>query len=290
MKKVQKLAAVAISSLLVFGLSNVAAFASTLPATGSSARPPLPKPVPPPHVHGTIETINGNLLTIQDKLQTVNVQLSASTLYDRGPAQQLNLSNLKVGLKVNVEGLWDNGTFDAVRVHLDPPPGLPHPPGEKPDGLGGIIQSVNGQSLMIKTPDGRTITVTINGNTKFHSGPLAIGSSALQAGKEVHIRLVTGEQVSLPSSSSNQTIPNLTAADVDVVPPHWDGTITGGQDNSFTLETRDGQKMTISLSTGAVINFGPHSTASQLSVGMKVHVEGTANGSDIVPTKIDVHP
>ncbi len=281
MKKTAKLAAVAVSSLLVLGLGNVAAFAGTLPSADPSARPPLVKPVPRPHVHGTIEAISGNLLTLKTESQTVKVQLTAGTVYENGPAQPLTLSDLKVGLEVNAEGAWDNGTFNALRVHLDPPhqDGLPHHPGKIPEGLGGTIQSVAGQSLTLKAPDGRTFTVTLTENTKLHSGPQTSSTSALQTGKEVHIRFVSGEQAS-----------NLTAADVDLVPPHWDGTLTGGQGTSFTLETKDGQKMTLNLSSDTVIKYGPHSTSSQLSIGMKVHVEGAANSLTISPSKIDIHP
>ncbi|MHB1654348.1 MAG: DUF5666 domain-containing protein [Desulfitobacteriaceae bacterium] len=292
MKKPAKLAAVAVSSLLVLGLGNVAAFAGTLPAADPLARPSLVKPVPRPHVHGTIESVGSSLLTLKVEGQTVKVQLSASTVYERGPAQTLTLSDLKAGLEVNAEGAWDNGTFNALRVHLDSPQkdGLPHRPGKKPDGLGGIIQSVAGQSLTLKAPDGRTFTVNLTGSTKLHSGPQTNSTSALQAGKEVHIRLISGEQVPLPSTSSDNTLSNLTAADVDLVPPHWDGTITGGQGTSFTLATKDGQTVTLNLGSSTVIKYGPHSTSNQLTIGMKVHIEGTANGSTISPSKIDVHP
>lgn len=292
MKTPAKLTAVTVSSLLILGLGNVAAFADTLSTVGPSVRPPLVKPIPRPHVHGTIESINSSLLTLKAADKTVNVKLSSSTVYDRGPAQTLTLSDLKAGAEINVEGAWENGTFNALRVHLEPlhRDGLPGRPGKRPDGLGGIIQSVAGQSLTLKAPDGRTFTVALTGSTKLHSGPQTSSTSALQAGKEVHIRLVSGEQVPPPSTSSNQTVSNLKAADVDLVPPHWDGTITGVQGTSVTLETKDGQKMTLNLSSATIITYGPQSSSSQLAVGMKVHVEGTANGSTISPARIDVHP
>ncbi len=299
MKKPVKLMAITVSSLLVLGLGNVAAFADTLPPADSLIRSPLVKPVLRPHLHGTLESVSSSLLTLKVKGQTIKVQLSSNTVYGGGSNQTLTLSDLKVGSKVNVEGTWDNGTFNALQIHLDlrDKDGLPERPGKKfdrsgkkTDKLGGIIQSVSGQSLTLKAPDGRNFTVALTESTKLHSGPQVNSTSALQTGKEVHIRLVSGEQVPLPSTSSDKTASNLTASDVDVVVPHWDGIITAGQGTSFTLTTKDAQTVTLNLTSDTVIKHGPDTMSNQLVVGMKVHVEGTSNGTDIAPSKIDIHP
>ncbi|KLU61935.1 hypothetical protein CEB3_c16330 [Peptococcaceae bacterium CEB3] len=323
MKKLTKVAAVTVSSFLVVGLGGVAALADTLPAGLPSAPPPLVKAPLRPHVRGTIASVSGDLMTLKTPSKTVTVKLSSGTVYDRGPAQRLNLSDLKAGAEVDVDGSWDNGTFDALHVHLDVPhvhgtitsvssdqltlktpsktvtvklssgtvydrgpaqklnlsdlkagaevdvdgswnngtfdalhvhlapphrDGLPGHPGKKPDGLGGKIAGVTSRSLTVKAPDGRTFIVSLTGNTKLDSGPQSIGTSALQAGKDVHIRLVGGEQVPPPSPSStstiSKTISNLTAAEVDLVPPH------------------------LNLNSHPIIQRGPGNTSSQLTVGM----------------------
>ena len=102
-------------------------------------------------------------------------------------------------------------------------PGANGQPGFGRGGIGGggltirgTVESVNGDTLTIKTANGQTIEVTTGADTTYHSQAPATASD-VQAGKTVQVQLDFGER-GLPGASAAPAGPVGTAGSVTVIP------------------------------------------------------------------------
>jgi hypothetical protein len=144
---------------------------------------------------GTV-TGTGSTITIKDFWGfTRTIHTTGSTTYTRG-GQPATSSAVTKGSHITATGTVDsNGTdLDASKVNVQ----LPR--------LAGTVQSVSGQSFVLKTPDGSTHTVTTTGSTVFRQGRSQGSFSDVKQGSRV---VATGDQ---------QSNGDLTATTVQVQP------------------------------------------------------------------------
>ncbi|MHB1685463.1 MAG: DUF5666 domain-containing protein [Bacilli bacterium] len=256
----------------------------------------------PPHWDGAITTISGNTLTLKTANGTFRVDKSASTKVDFGPpAASSSSSSLATGMIVHVEGSLSGSTIDATTIQVGGPQGgLKGGPKGGPNGLEGplnligTIESLSGNNLVVKTPQGHSVTFELTSSTTYHNGAQSVSESSLAIGKEVHIRLVNASSSTRSSNSaSSSTSSQLrVAADVSLVPPHWNGAITTISGNTLTLKTANGT-FRVDKSASTKVDFGPpaaSSSSSSLATDMLVQVEGSLSGSTINATTIHVAP
>jgi hypothetical protein len=156
-----------------------------------------------PGMAGTVKSVNGSpsTITIQDFMGfTRTIHTTGSTTYTRG-GQSANSSSVTNGAEIAAQGTVDrNGTdLDATKVAVL----LPR--------VGGTVQSISGQSFVVRGPDGTNHTVTTTGSTTFHQGRSQASLSDVKQGARV---LATGDR------HSNG---DLTASSVQILPagpPH----------------------------------------------------------------------
>ncbi|HEX6476701.1 MAG TPA: DUF5666 domain-containing protein [Acidimicrobiales bacterium] len=112
---------------------------------------------PPPSMAGTVKSVSGQTVTIQDYMGfTRTIHTSSSTTYTRG-GQSANSTAVTNGAQIAARGTVDkNGTdLDASKVAVLLPT------------VTGTVQSVSGQSFVVQGFDGATHTVTTTGSTTF---------------------------------------------------------------------------------------------------------------------------
>jgi hypothetical protein len=113
---------------------------------------------PTPGMAGTVKSVSGQTVTIQDFMGfTRTIHTSSSTTYTRGGQSATNSAVTK-GANIAAQGTVDkNGTdLDASKVAVILPT------------VAGTVQSVSGQSFVVQGVDGATHTVTTTGSTTFH--------------------------------------------------------------------------------------------------------------------------
>ncbi|MGH7749680.1 MAG: DUF5666 domain-containing protein, partial [Candidatus Dormibacteria bacterium] len=166
---------------------------------------------------GTITQISGSTLTLRTQQGTETVDTSNSTTYTKD-RQTIAFSDLKVGDIVHVvpaagaakPATPGTGTISASRVVVVDPMLL------------GRVASVDGDTVNLVGRDGRELTVTLTGATKYYNGQASADRSAVTVGSRI---VAMGTQ---------DTLTHLTASTVTVLPagsraagPMWRGGMPG---------------------------------------------------------------
>ncbi|HEX3606996.1 MAG TPA: DUF5666 domain-containing protein [Candidatus Dormibacteraeota bacterium] len=162
---------------------------------------------------GTITQINGGTLTLRTEEGTQTVNTSGSTTYMKD-RQTIALSDLKVGDVVHVvpdantprPATPGTGTVSASRIVVVEPM------------LGGRVTSIDGDTVNLVGRDGRELTVTLGGDTKYFNGMQSADRSAVTVGSHI------------VAAGSQDSLTHLTASVITVVPkgaggaaPMWRG-------------------------------------------------------------------
>ena len=137
------------------------------------------------------------------------------------------------------------------------------------------IAKVEGSDVSLKTDDGWTRTITVTDQTEIRIGNQKVSLSDLKVGDDVNLR---------ETKNSNGTyIVTLIVVRVPTVA----GTITEITTGGFTIKQRSGSTkiVTVSGSTDYLI-AGSTGAESDLSVGTKVQVEGTASSGDTFAARV----
>ncbi len=151
---------------------------------------------PAPGMAGTVKTVAGQTVTIQDFMGfTRTIHTSSSTTYTKG-GQSATSSAVTNGAQIAAQGTVDkNGTdLDASKVAVL----LPR--------VAGAVQSVSGQSFVVQGADGAKHTVTTTGSTTFHQGRSQGSLSDVKQG----VRVV--------AMGDRQANGDLTASSVQILP------------------------------------------------------------------------
>jgi len=153
-----------------------------------------------------------------------------------------------------------------------PGPGRGGPKGPGKHGLDGSVSNLQTSSFTLLAQDGTRRTVTLTSSTTYHRGPATTASrSALADGEHVKVR-ANGTPPAPGSSTSVQ------AADVNIIAPHMDGTITAIGGSTITITDPDGFTRTIKTSSSTTYTHnGQSSSRSALANGQNVHAVGSVD-------------
>lgn len=135
-------------------------------------------------VHGQVTSITGNTITLSygNKGAQTTVTTNADTKYYIA-GQQVPASTLQQGDTVGVAGPGSQKSgVTATAIFI-------HEPAAQ-----GTVTSVNGSTITVKTKDGTTWTVTVNGDTKYFQDKQPASLSAVQVNSKIRaVGLKTGD-------------------------------------------------------------------------------------------------
>jgi hypothetical protein len=233
------------------------------------------------HSNGTVSALDSTSLTLtRSDNSTVKVMLSASTSYlDLG--KTISLADLKTGIRLEVAGMSNaDGSLNAEVVTV------------QHDRLGGSVTAINGSTLTIQvrgkngqgpdapadnsgststttTPAVTTKTITVSGSTVY-----------LESGQSVQLsEIAVGANISAEGTLSTDGN-NLTALQVNIELPHYQGQITSVSGNTIVIQDRAGTSRTIEVSSATkYLNGQATATLADLKVGTSLSVEGKVDAS-----------
>lgn len=153
-------------------------------------------------------------------------------------------------------------------------------------GFGDItITAIKGSSISLKTADGWTRTITVGGSTTITKDgkTIAVGD------------LAVGDQIRFSQTRDSSGTYTITA--IEVVVPQEAGTVTATSANGFTIRTRDGTSVTVSVTGNTTYTLdderGGSTSATQadVKVGVDVVVSGTPGGGNtFAATSVRIEP
>ena len=135
-------------------------------------------------------------------------------------------------------------------------------------GLGGItITAISGNNISLKTEDGWTRTITVDGGTTYTRSGATIALGDLKVGDEIGFRQTL-------ESDGTWSIDSIV-----VVLPRAGGEVTKIDGSTITVTQRDGSTATITVNgqTKYSVNGTAGAALSDVKVGMFLVAEGTKN-------------
>jgi hypothetical protein len=143
-------------------------------------------------------------------------------------------------------------------------------------GLGGLVSSVAGNTLSIRTPRGIE-KVVLTSSTAYLRGSSKVTKGALTPGEVVRVRLVD------PRATT------LTAAEVAIVPAELSGYVTAVGSDTIILTDLSGFTRTVRTSDStSYVKDGASSTRAAITVGAFVRAAGAvdADGTTLDATRV----
>jgi hypothetical protein len=243
------------------------------------------------HAGGTISALDSGSLTLtKADNSTLKVTLGAVSVQDLG--KTVNLSDLKTGQRVDVAGtLNTDGTLSAQVINV------------QHDHLGGTVTAISGNTLTVEVggrgqggPEGRgpgqpkpagnagsattpatgtattpattAKTITVSDSTTYLTGGQASQLSAIAIGDRI-------EAVGTASSDGS----SLTALQVTVQLPHYQGQVTSVSGSTIVLQDR-GTSRTIEVNSSTQYQNGQAAASlSDVKTGLGISVEGKVDAS-----------
>jgi hypothetical protein len=203
----------------------------------------------------TITAIDGSKVSLKTADGwTRTITLTATTKVMVG-SQAGKAADLKVGDQVRLRQQRNaDGTFTVLALVVDAPRAA------------GSVTAVGANSITVKRRDGTSVTISLNGTTKFTIGKTAATKSDVQVGSRI-VAEGTGSTTS------------LTATIVRIEPTLAAGEVTAKTSNSITIKQRDGTSLTIHVDTkttyrvrGAATKPG---TLADIKIGDRLVASGT---------------
>lgn len=191
-------------------------------------------------VIGDVKSINGAVFALTTKERgDVQIQTTDRTRFRAKDNANFNLSNLKVGDRVTVQGRWQDAKLQANVVVLIP--------ANLRDKALGQVQSIAGSTLAIVKAEGGMLNVVTTAETKFHAKGLQ--NPTLADIKVGDIVVVVGQL--------NGT--TLTASQVgfhtprEKIGPMARGKISAINGSTLTLEQPFGRTLTITTDANTFV-------------------------------------
>jgi hypothetical protein len=203
----------------------------------------------------TITAIDGSNLSLKtDDGWTRTIGVTSSTKITKG-GQTIALSDLKVGDSIGFSQTRnDDGTFtiDAIAVLVPT--------------VAGEVSEVSSNGFTLKSRDGTTWTISVNGSTAYKLGSADGSRSDVKVGSDV---VVSGEKGTSDTS--------LTAQTVHVRVPVVFGQVTAKSGNTITIKRADGTTQTIHVGGGTTyrVRGVDDATLSDITVGMTIVAQGS---------------
>ncbi|MEA2675108.1 MAG: hypothetical protein QOI92_2300, partial [Chloroflexota bacterium] len=135
-------------------------------------------------------------------------------------------------------------------------------------GMGGAtITAISGSNISLKTADGWTRTITVDGGTTYAKGDATVALGDLKVGDEIGFR------------ETKESDGSYTIDSVAVILPHAGGEVTAISGSTITVKDRDGSTVTITVTGSTTYDVaGATAKLSDIKVGMFLNAEGTQNG------------
>jgi hypothetical protein len=134
-------------------------------------------------------------------------------------------------------------------------------------GMGGAtITAISGLNISLKTADGWTRTITVDGGTTYANGGATIALGDLKVGDEIGFR------------ETKESDGSYTIDSVAVILPHAGGEVTTISGSTITVKDRDGSTVTIKVTDSTTFDVaGATAKLADIKVGMFLSAEGTQN-------------
>ena len=220
-------------------------------------------------IHGVVKSLAGSSLTITLKNgTTATVTLNGSTVYYVNGAKAAARPTFTTNERVHVLAQkQSDGSYVALAVAVGH--GAKH---ARNGGLvAGTVKSFAAGSLTILRKDGSTVTVTLNGQTKYVvNGAVAAAPPAFSNGEAVRVRVqkqADGSLVALAVATGTFTKPVHTGARIG-------GTVSGSTATSLTVTLKNGSSVTVTLNgnTKYIVNGAQNASPPAFSKGQQVRV------------------
>lgn len=211
----------------------------------------------------------------------VTVMITPDTMIRIGD-HLVSLANVHVGDRVEIQArLGAGGTLIAVRIEIDDDAGAEHVE------IDGVIVSIAGSTLTIRTEDGHEVVVTIGSGTAIRRGNQVLSISDLKAGDKVEIRAERNPDGSLQALE----IKVEGAEDEHDTTVEIEGTVTAVSGGSLTVHTRENGTLTVTITSDTVVRKGDHpGSVSDIAVGRQVEIKATRKSDGtLVATVIKVN-
>jgi hypothetical protein len=203
----------------------------------------------------TITAIDGSNLSLRtDDGWTRTIAVTSSTTITKG-GQTIALGDLEVSDTIGFsQTRKDDGTYtiDAIAVLIPQ--------------VAGEVTEITSNGFTLKTRDGTSWTITVNGSTAYKLGSADGSKSDVKVGTDI---VVSGEKGSTDTS--------LTALTVHVRVPVVFGEVTAKTGSTITIERRDGTSQTIHVggATTYKVRGTDDASLSDITVGMAIVVQGS---------------
>jgi len=137
------------------GVLTTGAMAAT-PSVPSASPTTTQRPALKDVFAGTVTAINETQLTIKNaKAGSKAFLRTDATVVVKGRNEKASWSEIEVNSHVTVRYETRDGKLDAKRVHI----GRAH--------VAGLVQTVSGSTITIRTRDGKTVKLTVTAGTKY---------------------------------------------------------------------------------------------------------------------------
>jgi hypothetical protein len=236
------------------------------------------------HTQGTIRALDSTGLTLtKPDNSTIKVSLSSATSYqDLG--KTISLSDLKTGVKVEVAGtLNSDGSLSAEVINVE------H------DRLSGTITVINGSTLTIQldargghgsgphrqAPGDTGNAASNSSSSTTTTATITVASSTIyqEAGQTVQLSdLAVNDQINAVGTLSSDS-KTLTALQVIVSLPHYQGQVTSVSDNTIVIQDRDTPRTIVVNSSTKYLNGQTTASLSDVKTGVTLSAEGKIDSS-----------
>ena len=127
------------------------------------------------------------------------------------------------------------------------------------------ITAIDGTSVSLKTADGWTRTIVVDGSVKVTKGGADATASDLKVGDEVRLR------------QTKETDGSFTVTSIDIVLPTAFGEVTAKTADAITIKRPDGTTSTIHVGSGTTYRVAgvDNATLADVDVGSFVIAQGT---------------
>lgn len=215
----------------------------------------------------TIVRIAGSTIELKtDDGWTRTITVTADTKIAKGGVAA-TLADLKVGDRVSLrQKRNDDGTYSIVALTVPVPV------------VAGTVTAIGADSLTLKSRDGSTRTIDLNGTTTFKLGGADGKKSDLKVGSIV---VVTGTE-----GSAN--VFSATTVRIQVRLEKVAGEVTAKTKDSITVKQRDGTTVTLKIGgdTKFVVRGAASPGLADIAVGMKVSAAGTRSADGVLTASV----
>jgi hypothetical protein len=147
-------------------------------------------------------------------------------------------------------------------------------------GHGGVtITAVSGSNVSLTTEDGWTRTIAVTSATEITKAGATITVADLEVGDQIAFRQTKNDD-------GTYTVTSIT-----VRTPKAGGEVTAVTSTTISVTSRDGTVTKITVNASTTYRFGKDAgTKADVTVGSRIHAEGTVSGDTFTATRVRVEP